>query len=74
LAISQPARLLFGIVPYLVKQRIFRPRSERLVPDRLEEEAGLLDIVNVSAMRGNHGLQVCEVALRVHYCLPGHAA
>jgi hypothetical protein len=25
-------------------------------------------------MRGNHGLQVCEVALRVHHCLPRHAA
>jgi len=57
-------------VPLPCKKRKSSDQEVKGLPDRLEEEACLLDIVDVSAMRGNHGLQVCEVALRVHHCLP----
>jgi len=49
-------------------------RRAAYVPDGLEEEARLLDVVDVSAVRGNHGLEVRQISLGVHHRLPGHAA
>ena len=43
------------------------------LPDGLEQKPGLLDVVDVSAVGGDHGLEVGEVALRVHHSLPRNA-
>ena len=38
----------------------------------LQQQPGFLDVVDVTAVGWQHGLQVCQVPLGVHYCLAAH--
>ena len=38
----------------------------------LQQQPGFLDVVDVTAVGRQHGLQVCQVPLGVHYCLAAH--